>query len=219
MDSSRVQQRGCERRSRLYFNRSEHNLLKRNSTDRISCCRRKIIGSQTEIICIVTVNTHDKRARACAQKKKHSTGEHAIAVRENIVNVVIRELTAVPGVARRLAHRRRCRPGDGGGGCDGGGQLRRVVGRRCSGAGTGSREKAVAWARVKRTHLSRQRRRHRRILSCQSRRMVHPLVSAVSLRSGEATRRMTALASLRCRRLRTSRKVIGPATVARMRAN
>lgn len=67
----------------------------------------------------------------------------------------------MPGVARRLAHRRRCQPGDGDGG--GGRQLRRVVGRRWSGAGAGSRERAVAWARVKRTHLSRRRRRQRRI--------------------------------------------------------
>jgi len=62
--------------------------------------------------------THVKHARGGARararaRKKMRLGRHAIVDRGGIV---IRGLTAVPGIARRLAHRRRCRPGDGGDG-------------------------------------------------------------------------------------------------------
>jgi len=70
--------------------------------------------------------THDKRARIkmCTKLGVRTGEQHATAIARE--SVMIRGLTAVPGVARRLAHRRRCQPGggggsgDGGGGCDGG---------------------------------------------------------------------------------------------------
>lgn len=92
------------------------------------------------------------RARARV-KEKPASGTRTPCLHWEFV-----KLTAVPGVARRLAHRRRCRPGDGGSvGVGGVGRWRcRDVGRRCTGADTGSREEMDAWARVKRTHLSQR---------------------------------------------------------------
>lgn len=130
---------------------------KRTSSSR---CRRTLVTDQQRSIG-VTIDTWQARALACMHERSIRAGDNTRSLlRESIVTW---GLTAVPGVARRLAHRRRCQPGGGGGGgsCDGGRQLRRIVGRRCSGANVGSREKAIAWAHMKRTHLSRRRQRQR----------------------------------------------------------
>jgi len=131
-----------------------------------------------------------------------------------------------------LAHRRRCQPGSGGGGsggggCDSGRQLCRVVGQRCSGADVGSREKAIAWARVERTHRDNDERQRgggswwiavNHDTWCIR---WHPRCryATAGQRGERGGRPHSRLAPLRRRRSWTPREVIGPTTVARTRAN
>ncbi|KAL0110882.1 hypothetical protein PUN28_014076 [Cardiocondyla obscurior] len=78
-----------------------------------------------------------------SSSRRHRTSAPVIDSSKTMrpLRLIILGLTVVPGVARRLAHRRRCRPGGGGSGGGGGGgggdgdgrQLRRLEGRRCSG--------------------------------------------------------------------------------------